>query len=52
MNARRASLAEVYPDTPKVRFGYDRAPAYVRFNPNYRALADAMFEVMDQLGGG
>ena len=33
----------------KVRFGHDRASVSVRFNPNYRALADAMFEVMAQL---
>ena len=44
------SLAEVYPETPKVSFGYDRTPSSVIFSPNNRALADAMFELMDQLG--
>ena len=49
---RCVSLAEVYPETPEVRFGHDRASASVRFYPNYYALVDAMFEVMDELGGG
>ncbi len=50
MNARRASVAEVYLESPEVSFGHDRTSASVRFHPNYRALADDMFEVMDQLG--
>jgi len=43
------SLAEVYLETPEVSFGHDVASASVIFNPNYRVLADAMFEVVDQL---
>jgi len=47
----KVSLAEVYPKALEVRLGYNMAPASVRFNTNFRALAEAMFEMMDQLGG-
>ncbi len=44
------SFSAVKPEILEVRFGYDVASASVIFNPNYRALADAMYEAMDQLG--
>jgi len=50
LNGSCVSVPAVQPETPKVCFGYDRTPAFVRFNPNHCALADTMFEVMDHLG--